>query len=249
MTSLSLLLLGLALVAFLVVGQPDPQPSATPEATVRVPSDRLLRILHLLSGFVSGVKQVEENKRRNVAHPHALVESYLIPVYVPALGQVPTFYAEEFVDNVLKRRQLVTVYEDKDANIRVTPHNITVNPRLQRNGTLDTEVLYNLTVDDITSNHSCSGHYDEPYENVFVGIFPDCSMGHDMNNPKIIGVTTCHYSRYVITYQGSKEGPNPVPYELNKLDVPLLPYMMAGKENFTITCGPKPLERQIQWPA
>ncbi|XP_059148572.1 uncharacterized protein LOC131935867 [Physella acuta] len=243
MASSTFVFMCLALGVVVVRGQTGPSPTA-------VPSDKLLRFLHIVSGYQSGEKQVAQDKKKNVPNPHPLAESYAIPVYVPVLGEIPAFYMEEFINKVSIRRYITTVIENQDGNLIVTPYNITVDVKLQKNGVLDTNVILNLKKEDLSdSGRNCDGIYYEVSKNEFIGLFPDCSQSLEANNPKYFGYSNCHYSVGIVAHPGAKEGVHPVPFELNKIRKPLLPYMMKGNEKFKSSCGPTPRDRVIQWPS
>ncbi|XP_059150232.1 uncharacterized protein LOC131937063 [Physella acuta] len=241
MASTTLLLLCLALGTGLCSGQAG-------QTSTGLPSAKLIRFIQSVTGYVSGEKQLTEEREKNFLHPHSLIEGYFIPVDVKIFNPIPTFYLEELVNKVTYRRHIVTVTEDNDGLIIVTPYNVTVDVKFQRNGTLDTNAVYNIKREELESHENCVAVYIEVEENVFHGSWPDCYSSIELHNPKYSNIWTCHYVTTLVSHPGAKEGATPVPFILNKANRPLLPYMTRGQV-YKSTCGPKPVERELKWPS
>ncbi|XP_059150236.1 uncharacterized protein LOC131937067 [Physella acuta] len=214
-----------------------------------IPSEKVIRFLHSLSGFFSGERQLSEEKEKNSLHQHSLVEVYYIPIDVQIFHPIPTFYMQQFVNKVTTKRHIVTVTEDDDGLIHVTPYNVTVDVSFHRNGSLDHDGVYRLRRKDVSTHPNCVAVYAEMEHAVFFGSWPDCEISLDLDNPKYSNLLTCHYTSSLVSHPGAKEGANPVPFVANKAHRELLPYMMYGRPNLESSCGPTPPGRKIEWPS
>ncbi|CAG5132146.1 unnamed protein product [Candidula unifasciata] len=172
-------------------------------------STKVLDFLATFSGRYSNCKQKAEGH-----YEYDLVQSKIIPLELPSLSQEPFLYLEQATNGRVNILALVTVTEDKDGILFMTPH-IFTNGTQFKFEEYKIESLSSLKPGDIQTYEACKAAV-QPLENGdYLINFPDCSTNIKGHNPSYSIVTSCEVA-YIIMPAGGPIKPVPVPYRMQR---------------------------------